>query len=169
MKKWLVCSLDDEHYTQADYTLHNTLCDAMRWCERDIHIEFDIEPIDILLNMHLERVEDAEMFRYDYSNPDDNSLFIVNFIMEIDINAGDYICIWYHAYEGVDFKLLHQGTFDECFEARTKYLNNISCTVENNYPEQIIIDTGDEWENLDIRKCMVDSNDEMYLSNRLYD
>lgn len=163
MKKWLVCNLDDEHYTQAGYTLHNTLRDAMRFCE------LGIEPIDVLLNMHLERVEDAEMFRYDYSYPDDNSPFIVNFIMEIDINADDYICIWYHAYEGVDFKLLHQGTFDECFEARTKYLNNISCTVENNYPEQIVIDTGNEWEIIDIRKCIVGLNDGMYFSSILYD
>lgn len=163
MKKWLVCNLDDEHYTQAGYTLHNTLCDAMRWCE------LGIEPIDVLLNMHLERVEDAEMFRYDYSYPDDNSPFIVNFIMEIDINADDYICIWYHAYEGVDFKLLHQGTFDECFEARTKYLNNISCTVENNYPDQIVIDTGNEWEIIDIRKCIVDLHGRMYFSSILYD
>lgn len=163
MKKWLVCNLDDEHYTQSYYTLHNTLCDAMRWCE------LGIEPIDVSLYMHLEKVEDAEMFRYDYSYPDDNNSFIVNFIMEIDINADDYICIWYHAYEGVDFKLLHQGTFDECFEARTKYLNNISCTVENNYPEQIVIDTGNEWEIIDIRKCIVDLNGGMYFSSRLYD
>ena len=163
MKKWLVCNLDDEHYTQSYYTLHNTLCDAMRWCE------LGIEPIDVSLYMHLEKVEDVEMFRYDYSYPDDNSSFIVNFIMEIDINPGDYICIWYHAYEGVDFKLLHQGTLDECFEARTKYLNNISCTVENNYPEQIVIDTGNEWEIIDIRKCIVDLNGRMYFSSILYD
>lgn len=167
MKKWLVCSLDDEHYTQADYTLHNTLCDAMRWCERDVHIELGIEPIDVLLNMHLERVEDAEMFRYNYSDPDNDSSFNINFIMEIDINAGDYICIWYHAYEGVDFKLLSQGTFDECMEARTKYSNSIVCTVENNYPEQVIVDTGNEWEIIDIRKCMVYSNNTFYLSSRL--
>lgn len=168
MKKWLVCSLDDEHYTQADYTLHNTLCDAMKWCEHNVMEVFEVSAIDALLNMHLKKVEDTEMFRYNYTDPEDKDPFIVNFIMEIDINADDYICIWYHAYEGVDFKLLHQGTFDECFEARTKYLNNISCTVENNYPEQIVIDTGNEWEIIDIRKCIVDSNVGMYFSSRLY-
>lgn len=167
MKKWLVCSLDDEHYTQADYTLHNTLCGAMKWCEHNVMEVFEVSAIDALLNMHLKRVEDTEMFRYNYTDPEDKDPFIVNFIMEIDINADDYICIWYHAYEGVDFKLLHQGTFDECFEARTKYLNSIVCTVENNYPEQIVTDTGNEWEIIDIRKCMVDSNNTFYFSSRL--
>ena len=167
MKKWLVCSLDDEHYTQADYTLHSTLCDAMRWCEQDVMEVFEVSAIDALLSMHLERVEDTEMLRYDYTYSENRNYFIVNFIMEIDIDTDNYICIWYHAYEGVDFKVLHQGTFDECFEERTKYLNNISCTVEDNHPEQIVTDTGDEWEIIDIRKCIVDSNIGMYFSSRV--
>ncbi len=172
MKKWLVCSLDDEHYTQADYTLHNTLCDAMRWCEHNVMEVFEVSAIDALLNMHLKRVEDTEMFRYNYTDPENKDPFIVNFIMEIDINAGDYICIWYHAYEGVDFKLLFQGTLDECIVVEAKYLSSNRFeiyTVDDNKLEQVIIDTGNEWEILDIRKCMVDSNHEMYLSDRLYD
>ena len=169
MKVWLVCSLDDDHYSQADYTLHNTLCDAMRACEQEVMEVFEVSAIDALLDMHLKRVKDTEMFRYNYTDPENRNYFIVNFIMEIDIDAGDYICIWYHAYEGVDFKVLHQGTFDECMEARTKYLNSIVCTVEYNYPKQIITDTGDEWEIIDIRKCIVDSNIGMYFSSRLYD
>ena len=85
---------------------------------------------------------------------------------------GDYICIWYHAYEGVDFKLLSQGSLDKCIVVEAKYLSSNRFeiyTVDDNRLEQVVIDTGNEWEIIDIRKCMINSNHAMYLSDRLYD
>lgn len=60
--------------------------------------------------------------------------------------------IWHHGYEGVDFEVRFQGTYDECKAKMKKDMDN---TIEEYecLPEDVchnVIDTGNEWEVWDI-------------------
>lgn len=92
------------------------------------------------------------LWSYDYSN---ENTFFVNQIVEIDVNENDYLCIWHHAYNGVDLTVRRIGTEKECFD----FMNNDSKetldedkTFDVDYANknQIVIDTNEEWEIWDI-------------------
>lgn len=152
MKKYLVCSLNDENYTQADYDFCDTLDEAKEQCVQNVvercevtkeeaisHMEFHIEGCEIKEN----ESEEYNIYRYDYNDED---TFFVNQIVEIDVNENDYLCIWHHAYNGVDLTVRRIGTEKECFD----FMNNDSKetldedkTFDVDYANknQIVIDT----------------------------
>lgn len=92
------------------------------------------------------------MFRYDYTNGD---TFFVNQIIEIDIEQGDSILVWHHAYDGVDFKVEHIGTEAMCINVKAAASNN--AYIERGFDidiekYQTVVDTDEEWEVWDVIK-----------------
>lgn len=178
MKKYLVCSLNDENYTQADYDFCNTLDEAKEQCIQNVveccevtkeeaisHMEFNVN--GITENEFEKYIE--WRWRYDYKDED---IFFVNQIIEIDVDENDYLCIWHHAYNGVDFIVLEIGTEEKCEIIMNA---NVAKTLDDNkYADvdfandsQIVIDTSEEWEVWDIVKYKEDSKKIYINSNKL--
>lgn len=46
--------------------------------------------------------------------------FYSNRILEIEVNNGDFLCIWHHAYQGIDIGVLRIGTEEDCIALAQK-------------------------------------------------
>lgn len=154
MKKYLVCSLNDENYTQADYDFYDTLDEAKEQCVQNVVECCEVTKEEAISHMEFTKSlnKDHETWNYDYS---EGGSFFVNDIFEVDVNENDYLCVWHHAYGGVDFVVLKIGTEKECFDfmdndsKETLNQDNIF-DVDFANDSQIVIDTGEEWEVWDI-------------------
>lgn len=146
MKKYLSCALNDENYTEPYFHVYNTYKQALNevldtavslikgWQNGSIVISDDEKRIDTK-NVNGER-------------------FWVSEIKEVDLRAGNYAIVWHHAYEGVGFEVLFQGTYSECVEKRKEFIKK--SFEENDYADgdntdfnmehDTCIDTGIEWE-----------------------
>ena len=66
--------------------------------------------------------------------------FYSNRILEVEVNDGDFLCIWHHAYQRIDIGILNIGTEEDCITLAQKtsqedYENcedAIDCTFCNN-------------------------------------
>ena len=69
---------------------------------------------------------------------------------------GEYACIWYHAYEGVGFEVLFVGTYDKCAEYAKSSAKKVCADFKDGeyteYYDQVVVDTGMEWQIWDIVK-----------------
>lgn len=46
--------------------------------------------------------------------------FYSNRILEIEVNNGDFLCIWHHAYQGINIGVLSIGTEEDCIALAQK-------------------------------------------------
>lgn len=141
MKMYVVCELNDENYTDASYSFFYTYNSAKEKAIIDCVEHYEG-------NCEVETQDNG--FRIISS--DENVSFYVTEIKQIDSFQGRYLLIWHHGYEGVDFEVRFQGTYDECKAKMKKDMDN---TIEEYecLPEDVchnVIDTGNEWEVWDI-------------------
>lgn len=142
MEKYLLCELNDENYTDASYTFHKTYEEAK--------IEAIVDCVD-QFEGNCEVETDNEGFRISSTQGDN---FFVTEIKQIATTQGTHLLIWHHGYEGVDFEVRFQGTYDECKAKMKEDMDNIIEEYEC-LPEDVchnVIDTGNEWEVWDIVK-----------------
>jgi hypothetical protein len=140
MEKYLLCELNDENYTDASYTFHKTYEEAKIEAIVDCVEQFDGD---------CEVETDNEGFRISSSQGDN---FFVTEIKQIATTQGTHLLVWHHGYEGVDFEVRFQGTYEEC---KLKMKEDMDNTIEGYEvsPEDVchnVIDTGNEWEVWDI-------------------
>jgi hypothetical protein len=164
--KYLVCGVDDESYADSTvFDIVDSYKEAMEICISNIMHYFAIEEcdkIEIKNGMEVKHVNYFGQASTKVSLSYSYGAFYVNYIIELpdNINSSDYICIWHHAYDGVDFKIAKIGTFEECKyvmeEEARKVLDEIGKDLddEDSYDwkelNQICIDTDTEWEVWDI-------------------
>lgn len=154
MKKYLVCSLNDENYTQADYDFCNTLEEAKEKCIENVTEYFEISKEEALSHMDFVNNEESNNTFYSYNDED---TFFVNQIIEININKEDYLCVRHHAYDGVDFEVIKTGSIKECsevmYEESDKVFREYGMEMEISLIDvQVVVDTEEEWEVWDIVK-----------------
>ena len=152
MKRYLVCSLNDENYTQADYDFCSTFEEAKEKCIENVAEYYEISNEEATSRMEFRYDEESNNHFYNYQDEDS---FFVNQIIEIDINKEDYLCVWHHAYDGVDFNVIKIGSDKECSD----FMYKDSDTTFKEYGAeisignaQVVIDTGEEWEVWDVIK-----------------
>lgn len=91
---------------------------------------------------------------YTFYDDDDNEHFIVFEVFEIEISDGDCLCVFHHAYNGVNFYVEKIGTLEECqnqmLDSTAKIANDYDIDITdidafdvNEYDS--CIDTEDEW------------------------
>lgn len=136
---YLLCELNDEHYAYASYSFYKTYEKAKQgainackdWKENcDIKIE-------------------NEGFRIT-GNYEDS--FKVTQVKQIYSDCGTYLLMWHHGYEGVDFEIRYQGTYEECEIEMKMEIQKLIDDLEL-IDDDIcgnVIDTGNEWEVFDI-------------------
>lgn len=137
MSKWLVCILDSDSYTYTIHNVEDTREAAEKWLVEYIENEYDSY-----------RWESDNRLVAGYEDE-----FAVANIFEIqDV---DWVVIWHHAYNGVDFEVVAET--DDWMEARTAMIQKADealeiCDAELDYEDsnQIVVDTGVEWEVIDI-------------------
>lgn len=147
--KYLVCGLNDENYTMPDFHISDTINEAMKiahdWCIEsmgDDYIWCDIA------------TECLEIFPYECRKTIKNEdIFYVTEIKPIKEDS-EYVAMWHHAYNGVDFKVIAEGTKEECEKAIdddiAQLINNLDIY---DYKEgDMTIDTGEEWEHWELVK-----------------
>ena len=78
--------------------------------------------------------------------------FYVTEIKQICPECGTHLLIWHHGYEGVDFEVRYQGTYEECKKETTKEIYDLVNDLEltDDAICDNVIDTGNEWEVFDI-------------------
>lgn len=140
MEKYLLCELNDENYTDASYTFHKTYEEAKMEAIVDCVDQFE---------GNCEVETDNEGFRISSTQGDN---FFVTEIKQIATTQGTHLLVWHHGYEGVNFEVRFQGTYEECKLKMKEDMNN---TIEEYecLPEDVchnVIDTGNEWEVWDI-------------------
>ena len=140
-KLYLLCELDDEDYAYASYSFYKTYEEA-----KQAAIE-DCKDWDERCDIEIEH----EGFRIVTGCEDS---FYVTEIKQIYPECGTHLLIWHHGYEGVDFEVRYQGTYEECTREMKKEIKELVDNYEL-ADEDIcdnVIDTGNEWEVFDIVK-----------------
>lgn len=146
--KYLLCELDDEHYTEPAFTIYESkkeaFTNAVASCMEIVE--------DNDFQMEVTEGQNRVAVDYGYES------FYVTEIKEFDSEKGDYILVWHHAYNGVNFAVLFVGTYEECVEKRREEIKKIfderdlsggdnkGFDMENDD----VVDTGDEWEMFNI-------------------
>lgn len=143
MKRYLLCELDDHHYTEPEFYTYESRADAFKNaiedCINEANDDCQIEITDCQKRISVS---------FDYDS------FLVAEIKEVDLDAGVHAVVWHHAYEGVGFKVLFQGSYIECLKKRREFIKK--AFEENDYSggdntdfdieTDNCIDTGIEWE-----------------------
>lgn len=145
MRKYLVCGLDSDNYTSPDLELFDDIFDAKnRAKELCLWAEAEIE---------------QDLAHHRYSADDGYGNFYVAEIKRIDTDKGSYVLVWHHAYDGVDFKILHQGTYEECKQKQINDMKEVAnwndfemFNEDFDFENDDVIDTGNEWEMWNIVK-----------------
>lgn len=138
-KLYLLCELNDEDYAYAKHKFFKTYEEAKQaaiksckdWKDNcDIEIENDGWRITA-------RYEDS---------------FYVTEIKQICPECGIHLLVWHHGYEGVDFEIKYQGTYEKCQREMKKEIQRIVDELElvDEDVNDNVIDTGNEWEVFDI-------------------
>ena len=152
MKRYLLCALDDESYTEPKFYIYESREEAFKNAVEDCINAADGGDFQMKVENNQNRIS----VNFDYEN------FFVTEIKELDLDDGNYAIIWHHAYEGVGFEVMFQGTYDECIEKRKEFIKK--AFEENDYSggdntdfdmeNDTCIDTGIEWEVYSIVKLM---------------
>ena len=138
-KLYLLCELNDEDYAYASYSFYETYEEAkqaaIKSCKNwksNCDIEIEDEGYRITA-----RYEDS---------------FYVTEIKQICPECGTHLLVWHHGYEGVNFEVRYQSTYEECERMMEKEIQELADDYEL-IDEDIcgnVIDTGNEWEVFDI-------------------
>lgn len=157
MKRYLLCALNDENYTEPKFYIYESREEAFKNAVEDCINAADGGDFQLEVENNQNRIS----VNFDYDN------FFVTEIKELDLDDGNCAIIWHHAYEGVGFEVLFQGTYDECVEKRKDFIKK--AFEENDYSggdnsdfdmeNDACIDTGIEWEIYSIVK-LPESEDE---------
>lgn len=144
MKRYLLCALDDENYTEPEFYIYDSREGAFKDAVEDCINAADGGDFQMKVENNQNRIS----VNFDYEK------FFVTEIKELDLDDGNYAIIRHHAYEGVGFEVLFQGTYDECVEKRKEFIKK--AFEENDYSggdnsdfdmeNDACIDTGIEWE-----------------------
>ena len=145
--RYLLCELNDENYTEPTFTVfdshESTFKQAVERCtgvayyyKSDFKLECnDKNRLSIIFN---ENPYDA-----------DNNFYVTE-IKEYNAKGGDYILVWHHAYNGVEFDIDYIGSYEACrqkmIDSVRKREMEIDCELDYQDNWQSCIDTGDEWE-----------------------
>ena len=151
-KIYLLCELGDEHYTDPSFIQFTDFDSAYREAIHDCAYCFDDESV-IEIDENRERVSASS-----------GDKFFITEIKEVDVSNGDYMLVWHHAYNGVDFNILMVGTYEECVARRIKGFEmifeeyDLSNADNEGFDIQTdtCIDTGEEWEIFSIVKINKD-------------
>ena len=138
-KLYLLCELNDEDYAYAEYRFFKSYKEAVqaaidscnKWNE-DCEIEIEDEGYRITARNY--------------------GSFYVTEIKEICPECETHLLIWHHGYEGVDFEVMYQCTYEECKKETTKEIYDLVNDLEltDDAICDNVIDTGNEWEVFDI-------------------
>lgn len=133
MSRFLVCGLDDESYANADYTICNTIEDAVDAAAENVksYLGLDYDP-ELFLEYDHDKIRCSCKLE---------GSFYVNVILEIGLEDC-YLGILHKAYDGVDFSLMSAGTEDECFRKMRKECRNYARISYQEYENQAIADDG---------------------------
>lgn len=148
MKRYLLCELNDENYTEPMFTVFDSHKDALKAAIKrcagigyHYDSDFELECKDNRNRISITFTENP------YGNGDN---FYVTEIKEFDSNDGGYILVWHHAYNGVGFDIECVGSYEECKLEMKKCIQKrkkqIECDLEWEDELQSCVDTGDEWE-----------------------
>lgn len=135
MKVYLVCVLDDEHYRDPDFYFFKTAFEAHKWIIDSLVSITEGSMEEVTSNLDYKNVDgsDDQIMRIDYSFGDGE--FYVYTIHEIEIEDGDYLCIYHHAYDGVGFYVEKIGTLEECknhmLDSTAKMANDYDIDITN--------------------------------------
>lgn len=114
MKIYLLCTLDSEHYREPYFYFFEAAFAAHKWVIDNLVSITEESREEVISELEYKNVDgsDDQIMRIDYSYGDGE--FYVNTIHEIEIEDGDYLCIYHHAYDGVGFYVEKIGTLEEC-------------------------------------------------------
>ena len=135
MKIYLLCTLDSEHYREPYFYFFETAFEAHKWVIDSLINETDESLEEVTSNLDYKNVDgsDDQIMRIDYSFGDGE--FYVYTIHEIEIEDGDYLCIYHHAYDGVGFYVEKIGTLEECrnqmLDSAAKMANDYDIDITN--------------------------------------
>ena len=152
----LLCCLDDENYTSAQYFTFSSMTEAKEFCYQFAKENYPDEDLQFKENsFYHEDGHKAVRIDYIYGNS-----FEVNYIFPIHTKKDKMsFCVWHHAYDGVRFEIRKSGTHEECssftkddFQETYLKLSEVSPDEVKQYEEddQWILDDGLEWEVWDI-------------------
>lgn len=139
---YIVCGINDENYTEAMYEFFYTYASAKNKAIIDCVNQFDG-------NGEIETMDNGFRITSKYEEA-----FYVTEIKQIDQSQGNYLLVWHHGYEGVNFEIKYQGTYDECVLQRKREIKELTNSLQL-LDEDIndnVVDTGNEWEVWDIVK-----------------
>lgn len=161
MKK-IICYLDSEHYSNALFSILDDIeLEDKIFAEMAQEYEMSLE--DIKTVFCYDKKDDCEIYFMCIDNR-----FSLYQILTID-SEDEYACIWHHCYNGVDFEIRKTGTYDECIDFMKKDAKEVQEQVQgcqmDEWPRQIILDTGTEWEVWDITYIGNRAKDEKMLLN----
>lgn len=135
MKVYLVCTLDDEHYREPYFYFFKTAFEAHKWIIDSLVSITEESLEEVTSNLEYKNVDgsDDQIMRIDYSFGDGE--FYIHTIHEIEIEDGNYLCIYHHAYDGVGFYVEKIGTLEECknhmLDSTAKMANDLDIDITN--------------------------------------
>ena len=145
MKRYLLCALDDQNYTEPYFFTHDSYKQAL-----DEALETAISLLKEWGNGSIVISDDKK--RIDVTNGNEERFWVAE-IKELDTDE-ECAVVWHHAYEGVGFEVLFQGRYSECVEKRRELIKK--AFEENGYSggdntdfdmeNDDCIDTGIEYE-----------------------
>lgn len=172
---YILCELNDENYTMPGFSFHKNFISAQNEAiESIVEVFKNSEGFDFNIETtepNLAYDKGRKIIRIDGTwktcnfNCNEEHQFYVTEIMKIDISKGNYLLIYHHAYEGVDFHIEYQGTYEECFEEKKKQmiemdkdLCSLSDGIDENFnpEEDNCIDDGNEWHYWSIVEIQLD-------------
>ena len=155
---YLLCCLDDENYTSAQYFTFSSMTEAKEFCYQFAKENYPDEDLQFEeSSFYYKNGHKAVRIDYIYGNS-----FEVNYIFPIHMKENETsFCIWHHAYDGVRFEIRKSGSYEECcrfakndFHKTYEKLSEVSPDQVKRYEDeeknQWMLDDGLEWEIWDI-------------------
>ena len=102
-KLHLLCELNDENYTLASFSFYENFQDA----------------VQNAIKACKEWNEDCEVHAGKELRITANcgDSFYVTEIKQVWTELGTHLLVWHHGYQGVNFEVRHQGTYEDCKKA----------------------------------------------------
>lgn len=139
MKIYLVCGIDHESYENVEFSFHRNLHLAKKQALQNIKDNViasgnaELSEDEIMQNTRMDlykemdnnykRINGTRCYSCDWENPVPKVgvlSFYSNRILEVEVNDGDFLCIWHHAYQGIDIGILNIGTEEDCITLAQK-------------------------------------------------
>lgn len=138
---YLVCGLDDESYAHPTFKFEEHLENANK-----LLVDLCLEFADGNDYYELTREGNRCTAKYEEGYPYNGEKFLVTEMFVVEDSA-EYVLVYHHGYDGVDFNILEQGTFEECLLAKNKDIkkNFSEDEIEWEDGNQTCVDTGNEW------------------------